>query len=375
LKGNSKARTLAKVGRLAYSFVLFGSRDIELATKNDFQEVFSKIMQDSNLNETTRKMRVDELKRLDKEYFGNGENYTERTKWMRFAVSNKSKYLPEELINEKEAIKVINSATFIRDKALLYTLWATGARVGEIGNLRVKHFDYSGKSNEAHLMLNGKTGMRKVLIIEPVLDLLAWLEVHPLKTASEFKDSFLFCKMDGNPLTHAAVEKIIRINVARAGIKKRCNPHLWRHSRVTHLCGKGLGEMQMRHYFGWAKGSDMPSVYIHLSQRGLDSALKKSLGLEEEKDSEIVCRICAHTNFGNAKNCARCGRPLSIEGYIQLEQEKKIIEQDRNISQRVFSETFKLINEQKMAPEEAQKEAIKVIAWQLQKEQSSGVQT
>jgi len=116
-------------------------------------------------------------------------------------------------------------------------------------------------------------------------------------------------------------------------------------------------------------------VYIHLSQKGLDSALKKSLGLKEENDSEIVCRICAHTNLGNAKNCARCGRPLSIKGYTQLEQEKKMIEQDRNISQRVFSETFKLINEQKMSPEDAQKEAIKVIAWQLQNEQSSGTQT
>jgi hypothetical protein len=217
-------------------------------------------------------------------------------------------------------------------------------------------------------MLNGKTGMRKVLIIEPTLDVLAWLKIHPLKDTSDFKESFLFCKMDGTPLTHAMAEKIIRVTMKKAGVNKKGNPHLWRHSRATHLCGKGLGEMQMRHYFGWAKGSDMPSVYIHLSQVGLDSALKKTLGMEEEKEIEVVCRICAHTNVGNAKNCARCGRPLSIEGYIQLEQEKKLIEQDRNISQKVFSETFKLINEQKMAPEEAQKEAIKIVAVQLQQQ-------
>jgi len=286
--------------------------------------------------------------------------------------SSKSKYLPEELINEKEAVTIINSAASIRDKAFLHTLWATGARVGEMGNLKVKNFDYSGKCNEAHLMLNGKTGMRKVLIIEPTLDVLAWLEVHPMKNSPDFKEAFLFCKMDGAPLTHAGTEKMIRVAMKRAKIKKRNNPHLWRHSRATHLCGRGLGEMQMRHYFGWAKGSDMPSIYIHLSQVGLDAALKKSLGMEEEKDLEVVCRVCAHNNVGTANNCARCGRPLSIEGYIQLDQEKKLIEQDRNISQRVFSETFKLINEQKLTPEEAQKEAVKIIAGQLQQNQGGG---
>jgi len=85
LKGNSKARIIAKVGRLIYGFELFKSKDVEVANKADFQEVFSKIMQDSRINETTKKMRVEELKRLDREYFGEGEHYTERTKWMKFA--------------------------------------------------------------------------------------------------------------------------------------------------------------------------------------------------------------------------------------------------------------------------------------------------
>ncbi len=365
LKGNSKARIIAKLSRLCWNFILFGSKDVDTATRTDFQEVFSQIMQNPKLNETTKKLRVDELKRLDREYFGNGEFYTERTKWMKFAKSSKSRYLPEELINEKEAVKIIDSAASIRDKAFIHTLWATGARVGEMGNLKVKHFDYVGKCSEAHLTLNGKTGMRKVLIIEPVLDVLSWLKVHPLKDSPDFKEAFLFSKMNGEPMTHPGTEKIIRTAMKRAGINKRCNPHLWRHSRATHLCAKGLGEMQMRHYFGWAKGSDMPSIYIHLSQVGLDSALKKSLGIEDEKEQEIVCRVCAHTNTGNTKNCARCGKPLSIEGYIQLDQEKKLIEQDRNISQKVFQEAFRLINDQKFSPEEAQKEAIKSIAQEM----------
>jgi site-specific recombinase XerD len=365
LKANSKARSIAKVERLAISFLLFGDRNVEDSTKTDFQDVFTQIMRDPKISESTKKIRIDEIKRMDKEYFGGGENYTDRTKWMKFAKSSKSKYLPEEILTEKEALKIISSAASIRDKALLNTLWSTGARIGEIGNLKVKNFEYLGKCNEAHLMLNGKTGMRKVLIIEPVLDILAWLDIHPLRSTPDFKEAFMFCKTNGHPLTHACAEKIIRVAMKRADVKKRHNPHMWRHSRATNLCGRGLGEMQMRHYFGWAKGSDMPATYIHLSQVGLDSALKKSLGLEDKQDEEVVCKVCTCTNTSSAKNCTRCGRPLSIEGYIQLDQEKKLIEQDRNISQRVFFEAFKLINEQKMSPGEAQKEAVKIVAGQL----------
>ncbi|VVB74681.1 Tyrosine recombinase XerA [uncultured archaeon] len=363
LKGNSKARTLARVQRLSWSFSLFNNKNIETATKEDFREVFSKIMNDSNNGDTTKRLRVEELKRFDKEYFGEGEDYTERTKFMKFAKSTKSRYLPEDLLSKKDAEKIISSALWIRDKAMLNTLWSTGARIGEIGNLKVKSFEYLGKNNAAHLMLNGKTGMRKVLIIEPVLDIIAWLESHPNRNSPDFKESYLFTTIDGKPLNHALAQTIIRKAMNRSGIKKRNNPHLWRHSRATYLCGKGLGEMQMRHYFGWAKGSDMPSIYIHLSQKGLDEAMRKTLGIDEEEETEKVCKICACTNTANALNCSRCGKPLSLEGYIQLDQERKIMEKERDISQKVILEAMRLV-QTGISPEEAQTQAIKKIAQQ-----------
>ncbi|VVB76129.1 Tyrosine recombinase XerA [uncultured archaeon] len=363
LKGNSKARTLCRVQRLAWSFILFENKDVDTATKEDFHEVFSKIMTDSNNGDTTKRLRVEELKRFDKEYYGNGEDYTPRTKFMKFARSSKSRYLPEDLLSKKDAEKIINSAYWIRDKAMLNTLWSTGARIGEIGNLKVKSFEYLGQNNAAHLMLNGKTGMRKVLIVEPVLDILAWIDSHPNRNKPDFKESYLFTTIDGKPLNHALAQTIIRKAMNRSGIKKRNNPHLWRHSRATYLCGKGLGEMQMRHYFGWAKGSDMPSIYIHLSQKGLDEAMRKTLGIDEEEVKEKVCKICAHSNIPNAVNCLRCGKPLSLEGYIQLDQERKIMDKEREISQKVLIEAMRLV-QNGLNPEEAQNQAIKSIAQQ-----------
>jgi hypothetical protein len=69
----------------------------------------------------------------------------------------------------------------------------------------------------------------------------------------------------------------------------------------------------------------------------------------------------------------RCNNPSSIEGFLQIKQEKQIIEQDRDISQQVFAETIKLIQNQHLPVEEAQKQAISIIAKkQIQTKQQGG---
>jgi len=64
--------------------------------------------------------------------------------------------------------------------------------------------------------------------------------------------------------------------------------------------------------------------------------------------------------------------PLSIEGFLQIQQEKEVIQQDRDISQKVFSEAVKLMSEKHVPVEVAQQEAIKIIAAQQIKKQQQG---
>lgn len=42
-------------------------------------------------------------------------------------------------------------------------------------------------------------------------------------------------------------------------------PHIFRHSRATHLSNKGASEGQLRRWFRWANKSDMPTRYVNLS--------------------------------------------------------------------------------------------------------------
>jgi|GEM_PF-1832558 len=368
--GNSVARTLARLERLTYCFVFFGNQNIDTATPKDFEEVANQIMTDKNLTLRTRKERLEQLKMFDKEFFGQGEACTDRTKKLKIAKSSKEIILPEEILTESEAYKTINATTNLRDRAFLSCLWSSGGRVGELGNALIKHFQPTGKGNEAYLILNGKTGMRRVLLVEGVLDIMDWLKTHP---KSQDPNAPLFCMTckgkEGFPLTHAVATHIVRGNMKRAKIVKRTNPHSWRHGRATHLCAKGLPEMQMRQYFGWSKTSDMPSVYAHLSQKNIDSSLRLALGLEEEKPKEVRCKICGTINEIDADSCQRCGNALSVEGSIKIQQQNKVLERFLSL-ERLLNEKVRKLQDKGYKSYEAEE----IILDQYAREQVSVVE-
>ena len=109
---------------------------------------------------------------------------------------------------------------------------------------------------------------------------------------------------------------IVNKRARQAGIKKRVHPHLFRHTRATHLANS-LTEAQMREFFGWTKRSEIPAVYVHLSGRDIDQALLKHYGVKaaEEKQGEEVlklaeCPRCKFVNPAGAKFCMRCSMVL-----------------------------------------------------------------
>ncbi|MBD3312391.1 tyrosine-type recombinase/integrase, partial [archaeon] len=58
-------------------------------------------------------------------------------------VSSKNvKRLPEEILTQDEIKKLIAGAKYERDKALISTLYESGCRIGELGNLLIKHVQF-----------------------------------------------------------------------------------------------------------------------------------------------------------------------------------------------------------------------------------------
>jgi integrase len=253
--------------------------DFDKVEKRDLFTFISKLEQSNKSDWLKHDYKV-ALKKFYKWYFE--DDNPELTKWIKASISRKDRKLPEEMLIEEDILKMINCAKKKSDKAIIALLWDIGARVGEIGYLRIKHikFDEYG----ATINLKGKTGYRRVRAVFSVDYLQAWLLVHPDR---DNPDAPLWTTFDSKedlikPLHYGSIRMKIKRLAKKAGINKRIHPHLFRHSRATYIANY-LTEAQMNVYFGWIQGSEMSSVYIHLSGRDVDYAILKANGVIDSK--------------------------------------------------------------------------------------------
>jgi ribosomal protein L40E len=81
----------------------------------------------------------------------------------------------------------------------------------------------------------------------------------------------------------------------------------------------------MNQVFGWKQGSDMPSIYVHLSGRDLDDAILGVYGLRkvEEKEPKLkpkICPRCGASNAIEARFCMKCGLALDVKAAQEIEE-------------------------------------------------------
>ena len=243
-----------------------------------------------------------------------------------------SKIKPDQMIQQWEIQKMVENATNSRDRALLYTLYDSGCRIGEIITMKIKDLEFD--SYGCIIKVTGKTGYRNVRIVGNSIPYIrAWLDAHPFKND---RNAWLFCNLESNisgrMLEYQNVYAIIRAAVRNSGMdpERRIYPHLFRHTRATILATK-LNEVPLENQMGWIHGSRMTSVYVHVSGRDQDNAILKAYGMkvEEEKDLEdrpITCPRCYELNDSNAKYCRRCWLPFDEKLALEYENQEKQIE-------------------------------------------------
>jgi integrase len=255
------------------------------------------------------------------------ETNPEEIRWIKTTIKEKDIKLPEELLTEEDIKKLINTAEHPRNKAMVAFLYESGCRIGELLSLRIKDIEFDEYG--ATVTLRGKTGMRKIRVISSVPRLSTWIENHPLRDKG---DSPLWSAIGTRNRHQQILYQNCRVYLAelakKAGIKKKVNPHAFRHSRAT-VVANHLTEAQMNNYFGWKQGSSMPSVYVHLSGRDMDNAILKMNGIKS-KDTEKKqvfspkkCYRCEKMNPPSGKFCLRCGAPLNQETVMKVEEKRK----------------------------------------------------
>jgi integrase/recombinase XerD len=327
-----RAEGLSTPRQVRYTYVLrklssLLGKEFRRTTKTDMIRVISELEKQDTAYDTKLSEKQC-IKRFYKWLRNAEDDYPVEVKWIRAKRNNNHKILPEHLLTEDEIGKLAETCQNQRDRALILVLYETGCRVGEILTLKVgdAQFDTHG----AVMIVNGKTGPRRVRIIFSAKALSEWLNHHPARLDPEscLWTSFE-CAGSTKPLEYYAFRKMLSVTAGRAGIAKRVNSHSFRHARASNLANV-LTEAQMKEYLGWVGDSRMASTYVHLSGRNIDNALLKlnCIKTEDEVNSEEhtlrikTCSRCQEVNSPTSGFCSRCGCPLDVRTAMLMHEEE-----------------------------------------------------
>jgi len=194
-------------------------------------------------------------------------------------------------------------------------------------NLENVVFDQYG----AVILVDGKTGARRIRLISAVPDLQMWVNQHP---AGDTPKAPLFTTMrsygqpGGDRLSARTVQNLLKTLAKRAGIPAdRVHPHALRHGKLTEMARNGLSEGELRIQAGWSGGSSMPEIYVHLSGKDLEKKILSIAGILEEEEvnkpgamDPIRCPRCRTMNAPGSRFCSMCSQVLDERAMQEIDQ-------------------------------------------------------
>jgi len=333
LENLGAARRIRIIGALI-PFAELINKDYDKATKEDLQKAILKIDSHPTWSIATKHTHKTIIKKFYTwlvygDDYNTVQGYPEVIRWLRASIPSKDqpRVNASDILTEREIEKLIEAAEHPRDKAFISMLYELGARIGEIGRLKIK--DLSRDQYSFIIDLSGKTGHRtpRIVISDPYLS--SWLNAHPLKNNPNAPLWIMIGDRNKQAvMNYSAFRALVLRLKAKAKIKKRIHPHLFRHTRVTHLLrNKQINESQAKVYFGWVPSSKMLSEYSHLVSQDVNQVMLEIHGIktsEKKQESKIKpCPRCKKINPNNHIFCKDCGSILDIKTAVELEDKRK----------------------------------------------------
>lgn len=165
-----------------------------------------------------------------------------------------------------------NSLKGVRDKAMLEFTYATGMKVSEITNLKLKDINL----NDEYVICNDGYKRRVIPLGKISVDALRKYleESRPFLVKSDIEDS-LFVNINGKQLTRQGFWKIIKQYQNQANIEKEITPHVLRHSFATHLLQNGADLNAIQNMMGHVDISST-EVYLQFLNEDLSKEYKNA---------------------------------------------------------------------------------------------------
>ena len=160
----------------------------------------------------------------------------------------------------------------MRDKAMLYTLYATGMRISELISLNMHNVDLSRGS----VQVIGKGGKERLIPLTN--DAIAMIKKY-LSNArdklSKGKDhNNIFVSTHGKQISRHSFWHRIKAYLKKVDVKKEVHPHTLRHAFATHMLNNGADLRSVQLLLGH---SDLATtqIYTHVAQAEVKNLHKK----------------------------------------------------------------------------------------------------
>ena len=197
-------------------------------------------------------------------------NKVESNPFLLVSSPKKEKRIPKFINynNMEEILNVPNIKTKEgqRERVILEVLYASGVRVSELVNIKLKDIDFSNKN----ILIFGKGSKERLVSFGDYA--LEYINLY-LKEGRKLlldgvKSDYLIVGKKSEKLTTRRVEQIIDDIIKRTSIKLNITPHMFRHTFATHLLDNGCDLLVVQELLGHASLSST-EIYTHVSNEHL----------------------------------------------------------------------------------------------------------
>lgn len=160
-----------------------------------------------------------------------------------------------------------------RNTLILEMLFATGLRVSELSNIKIKDIDF----NEREIKIMGKGSKERFVFYnkECAIVLDSYMKECRCKLLNGKDSEYLFINHLGDKLTDRGIRLIIDKIVKKSCIKSKVSPHTFRHTFATMLLNEGCNIKSVQELLGHSS-LGTTGIYTHLTNDEVRLAYMKA---------------------------------------------------------------------------------------------------
>jgi len=183
-------------------------------------------------------------------------------------------------ISTRDAFKLLDSFDQntwygLRNYTMVAVLWGLGLRTSELTGLRVRSFETGHGKRIGLLRIRGKNKKQRALfVVDRLFDDLTRYLSHPLSPSKKLVP--LFQGKPDTAISNNRVQKLVKEQAKKAGIKSNVTPRVLRHAFATEMYHQNVPLSAIQDMMGHESIADT-SIYVHVSDKLKQLALESIL--------------------------------------------------------------------------------------------------